>query len=159
MSPDESGENTIKEYDRIPVRQLREDDLEAIVRIDQRITGRARRDYFALKLKEALKDTRVRVSLGAEMDGHLAGFLMGKLYYGEFGVPDPIAILDTIGVDPMRKGQGVGKALLSQFCTNLRGMGIEKVQTQAGWNEWQLLRFLDASGFKPAARVCLEVTI
>jgi predicted N-acetyltransferase YhbS len=156
---DRAGEEAISEYDRIPVRALTEADLDAIVRIDKRIVGRSRRDYLAVKLKEALEDTRIRVSLGAEVDGGLAGFLMGRLYYGEFGVPEPIAILDTIGVDPARAGTGIGRALLRQYRTNLRGVGIEVIQTQARWDEWDLLRFLAAEGFEPAPRISLEARI
>ena len=60
---------------------------------------------------------------------------MGRLYYGEFGVADPVAILDTIGVDPERPRAGIGRAMLEQFKTNLRGVGIETIQTQAAWNQ------------------------
>ena len=96
------GEEALREFDRIPVRMLTEDDLDAIVRIDKRVVGHSRHDYLKHKLAEAMRDTRIMVSLGTEVDGNLAGFLMGRLYYGEFGVADPVAILDTIGVDPER---------------------------------------------------------
>ena len=154
-----TGEEAIREFDRVHVRALEADDLDAIVRIDNRIVGRSRRDYLALKLKEAMQDTRIRVSLGAEVDGHLAGFLMGRLYFGEFGVPEPVAILDTIGVDPERPRKGIGHALLEQYKTNLRAVGIEAIQTQAPWDQWDLLGFLSAEGFTPAPRVSLELRI
>jgi len=156
---DRSGEDAIREYDRLPVRTLRADDLDAIVRIDKHIVGHARRDYLALKLEEALKDTRILVSLGVEIDGTLAGFLMGRLYYGEFGVPEPVAILDTIGVSPDRPREGIGHALMQQFMTNLRGVGIETIQTQAAWNRWDLLHFLETCGFRPAPYLFLEAHI
>ena len=153
------GEEAIREFDRIPVRTLTMDDLEAVVRIDRRITGRGRRDYFDLKLKEAMRDTRIVVSLGAEIDGSLVGFLMGRLYYGEFGVVEPVAILDTIGVEPERAGAGVGTALLNQFRMNLEALGIETIQTQASWDAWPLLAFLSKQGFEPVPRLSLEAHI
>ena len=156
---DHTGEQALRDYDRVTVRVLTRDDLDAIVRIDKRIVGRSRRDYLAVKLEEAMRDTRIRVSLGAEVDGNLAGFLMGRLYFGEFGVPEPVAILDTIGVDPERPREGIGRALLDQFRTNLRAVGIEVVQTQARWDQWDLLRFLAASGFEPTPRIFLEARI
>jgi predicted N-acetyltransferase YhbS len=156
---DRTGEDDIREYDRVQVRTLTADDLDAIVRIDRRITGHSRRDYLAIKLQEALRDTRIVVSLGADVDGHLAGFLMGRLYYGEFGVPEPVAILDTIGVDPERPREGIGTALLNQFKTNLRGVGIETIQTQMSWNRWDLLHFLEGHGFAPAPRVVLQARV
>ncbi|MHC5012325.1 MAG: GNAT family N-acetyltransferase [Planctomycetota bacterium] len=154
-----TGEDMIRTYDRIVVRTLEKEDLDAIVRVDERIVGRSRHEYLDLKLREALRDTRVVVSLGAEVEGIVAGFLMGRLYFGEFGVPEPVAVLDTIGVDPDYRGQGVGSALLDQFLTNVRALGIETVRTEAEWKQWDLFKFLVSRGFAPAQRVCLEASI
>ena len=140
-----------------PVRRLTMDDLEAVVRIDKRITNTSRREYFKAKIAEAIKDSSMMVSLGAEHDGNLAGFLMGRVYYGEFGVADTVAILDTIGVDPLLGRSGIATALLNQFVTNMKGLGVESIRTQTNWNEWGLLRFLESSGFKPAPRISLEL--
>jgi hypothetical protein len=35
---------------------------------------------------------------------------LGRLYYGEFGLPEPVAIVDSIGVHPELKGRHVGRA-------------------------------------------------
>jgi GNAT superfamily N-acetyltransferase len=153
------GADLLREHDEILVRVLQAGDLDAMVRIDKRIVGRSRRDYLEQKLEEALGGSRIMVSLGAEVDGLLAGFLLGRLFYGEFGVADPVAILDTIDVDPERLHAGIGRALFDQFRTNLRAVGIEKIQTQVAWNEWGLLPFLEASGFRPAPRTVLEATL
>jgi len=153
------GDRASREFERVLVRVLCADDLDAIVRVDRRNVGRSRRDYLQQKLEEAMRDSRIMVSLGAEVDGNLVGFLMGRLYYGEFGVAEPVALLDTIGVDPERPRTGIGRALIDQFKTNLGAVGIEKIQTQAAWNEWELLGFLEASGFRPEPRVFLSVDI
>jgi ribosomal protein S18 acetylase RimI-like enzyme len=147
-----------EEYDRIPVRTLTKDDLDAIVRIDRPVVGRSRRDYLEVKLREALENSRIVVSLGAEVDGSLVGFLMGRLYFGEFGVPEPVAFIDTIDVDPDFARQGVGKALLAQFRINVGALGIGAIRTHADWNDWRLLSFLEASGFAPIPRVTLEAS-
>jgi ribosomal protein S18 acetylase RimI-like enzyme len=148
-----------REFEPLAVRSLRPADLDAVVRIDKRIIGRSRRSYFEVKLKEALNNARLMVSLAVDIDGHLAGYLMGRLYYGEFGVPEPVAILDTIGVDPEHPREGIGRALMDQFRRNLNALGIERIQTEAQWNDWALIRFLDASGFEPARRICLDATV
>ena len=154
-----TGERTSLEFDRVLVRVLSADDLDAIVRLDRRVVGRSRRDYLEQKLLEAMRASRIMVSLGAEVDGNLVGFLMGRLCYGEFGRAEPVALLDTIGVDPERPRAGIGRALIDQFKTNLRVVGIEKIQTQAAWNEWERRGFLEASGFRPEPRVFLSVDI
>ena len=86
--------------DKVPVRSMRAKDLDALVAIDRRITGRDRRAYYEQKLAETLDETGVRVSLVAEQDGHPVGFIMARVDFGEFGRTEPEAVIDTIGVDP-----------------------------------------------------------
>ncbi len=142
--------------DRIPVRAMKESDLGALVEIDRRITGRERADYFDCKLEEALFESDVRVSLVAELDGGPVGFAMARVDFGEFGLFEPAAVLDTIGVDPDYQHRGVGRALLSQLLINLRTLRIDLVRTELGWRDHALLAFLDRCGFQAAQRLCLE---
>lgn len=146
----------VLDTDAVLVRDLRAADLDAIVRIDEKISGRPRSKYFEVKVATALRDTGVRISLVAEIDGIVAGFLMGSVYYGEFGLPEPAATIDTIGVHPGFRGRKVGKALMRQLAMNLRALGIESIETLVRWDAWDLLRFLAADGFEPAPRLCLR---
>lgn len=141
---------------KVLVRNLRTDDLDRVVRIDELVTGTRRRAYFEKKVEEALALSGIRISLGAEIDDHLVGFLLARLYYGEFGLPEPKAIIDTVGVDPAYGGKGVGGALLDQFETNLRGIGIEAIQTHVDWTYQSLIGFLGARDFSPAPVLTLE---
>jgi predicted N-acetyltransferase YhbS len=145
--------------DRFPVRSLREGDLDAIVRIDKKLTGRDRRDYFEAKLREAMSETGVRISLVAEIDGHLAGFVMARVDYGEFGRAEPGAVIDTIGVDPGHGHHRIGTALLSQLLANLDSLHVERVQTRVIWNDFALLGFLERNGFAPAQQLVLAKAI
>jgi GNAT superfamily N-acetyltransferase len=145
--------------DRIPVRAMNENDLDALTRIDERITGRRRHDYFQRKLAEALHQSDVRVSLVADWQGTPAGFIMARVDFGAFGRIEPIAVLDTIGVDPDQRGRGVARALLSQLLINLATLRVERIRTELGWNEHDLLQFLDACGFRPAQTLCLQHAI
>jgi ribosomal protein S18 acetylase RimI-like enzyme len=145
--------------DGVEVRTMRDGDLEAIVRIDERIGGRSRRKYFEARMAAALRESGIRISLVAEVDGGIAGFLMGSVFYGEFGRPEPSAAIDTIGVHPDFRGRRVGKALLRQLEMNMKALGIESLETQVDWNQWELLHFLEAAGFEPAPRICLRRNI
>lgn len=153
---DWTGEPGVTGLEGVLVRELAAGDLEGVVRIDARRSGRTRHEYYARKLKEAVAESGVRISLAAEIDGALVGFLLGRLYYGEFGVPEPTAIVDSIGVDPEFRGQHVGAALLAQLETNLRGFGIETVRTEVAWNHLDLLGFLGSHGFQPAPVLTLQ---
>ncbi len=144
------------DIDGVTVRSLKVGDLDEIVRIDERIGGRSRRKYFEVKVASVLQETGVRVSLVAEIDGLVVGFLLGSVYYGEFGLPEPAATIDTIGVHPEYRRRKVGKALMRQLAMNLHALGIESVETQVRWDEWDLLRFLAVQGFEPAPRICLR---
>jgi hypothetical protein len=59
----------------ITVRELRADDLEAIVRIDAGTVGRRRPEYYQRKLAEAMRESGIKISLAAETEGMFAGFL------------------------------------------------------------------------------------
>ena len=152
-SPGESA------LDRIPVRDLRPEDLDRMVQIDRAITGTDRRGYYKQRLATALQESGVRVSLAAEIDGTLAGFVLGRLYYGEYGHTDTFATIDTIGVDPGFRGRGVGHALLQQLTRNLRALHVECIQTEVDWQQWDLMRFLQEVGFRPVPRLSLELAL
>lgn len=139
--------------DRADVRTMSRGDLAAIVRVDRRVTGRDRSAYIEHKLAEAMDDAAIRVSLTARIDGEVAGFLMARADFGDYGRIEPVAILDTIAVDPAYGHRGAGAALLSQLGVNLRALGIERVETIVGPKDVGLLRFLDAQGFAPSQRL------
>lgn len=147
------------ETEQVVVRRLRPEDLEAVIALDARSTGRRREEFFKLKLKQALADTGIEVSLAAEVQGAFAGFLLARVYYGEFGMLEPAAVLDTIGVRPELRGHGVGAALLRQLRTNLLGLGIQRLQTEVGWESLNLMAFFHHEGFHPAARFCLDLDL
>ena len=141
------------------IRRLRADDLERVIAIDAKTTGRRREEFFRLKVGQALADTGIEMSLAAERDGICIGFLLARVYYGEFGTLEKVAVLDTIGVHPDFKGRGVGAALLDQLRTNLLGLGIPRLQTEVGWDSPDLLAFFHHEDFRPAPRFCLDLDL
>ena len=148
-----------REEDAFTVRSMAEQDLPAMARLDRRITGRDRSSYLARKTSEVLKQSAVRVSLVTEVDGQLAGFLMARVDFGEYGRTEPTAVLDTIGVDPAFARRGVGSALLGQLLRNLGSLRVERVITEVEWNELPLLGFLGRTGFEPAQRLAFDKAI
>lgn len=143
-------------HDRVPVRSMTRNDIDGILAIDRSITGRDRTAYFKRKFAEAMDESGVRVSLVAERDGRVAGFIMARVEFGEFGSLEPEAIIDTIGVLASQGHKGVGSALLSQLMTNLQGLRVERVRTEVEWNHFGLLSFFDRMGFRPHRRLALR---
>lgn len=142
--------------DGVIVRALRAGDVARLVRIDEQITGRNRRAWFEGKIRRALEGSDLKISLGAELDGILVGAVLGTLQYGEFGVPEGVAVLDTILVDPGMRGRGIATAIFDQLVKNLQALGIERMRTEVSWNEHELSAFLGHNGFAPAPRLVLE---
>jgi ribosomal protein S18 acetylase RimI-like enzyme len=141
------------------VHTLAQSDLPAIVRIDTRVTGRDRGVYYHRLVDEALHRSGVRVSLVAEVDGRVAGYLMARVDYGDFGLPEPTAVLDTIGVDPDLAGGHLGRTLLDQLLINLRSLRVEVLRTEVDWSDLDLLAFLHRTGFLRSGRLAFGLEL
>jgi len=50
-------------------------------------------------------------------------------------------------------------ALMRQLQMNLAALGIERLQTQVEWDQVDLIKFFQRSGFRPASRLCLEMPV
>lgn len=152
------GPGADNDYERLArdsadVRAMTPVDLNDIVRIDRGITGHDRAGYLKAKLSEALDDTSLRVSLCARRDGANVGFLMARVDRGDFGRTEPVAVIDTLGVDPAYARHGVGRALLSQLFANLGALRVERVETIVAASDLALLGFLYGTGFAPSQRL------
>ncbi len=145
------------ETETVYVRRLRATDLDPVIALDAKIIGRRRDEYFKLKLDMAMQETGIEVSLAAEIDKLFTGFLIARVFYGEFGMTAPSAVLEVLGVDPAFRGRGVAHALLRQLRTNLLGLGVRRIQTEVSWNDQQMMAFFHHEGFQPAARFCLDL--
>jgi len=147
--------------DRVTVRSLHADDLPALLAIDRAIThDEARAEYLTRQFNEAIDHSGIRVSLVAEGDaGQPVGFMMARVDFGEFGRTEPEAVIDTLGVDPLYGHAGVGSALMSQLLVNLRTLRVDTVRTGVRWNDYPLLHFLEACGFRPSQHLALRKRI
>lgn len=145
--------------DRVRVRSLGQSDLAEVVRIDHSLTGWDRAAYYAAKFQEMLSESGIRVSLVAEDDGVLTGYVMARVDFGEFGTVDRTAVIDAIGVHSAYAGSGIGHALLSQLLLNLSTLKVEYVRTQVSPEDFDLNRFLHKCGFHQSQRLVLSKPI
>jgi predicted N-acetyltransferase YhbS len=145
--------------DRIPCRSLQRNDLAALVRIDRKLLGRDRSNYYERKMAEALDESGIRVSMVAEVDGSVAGFIMARVDFGEFGRAEPYAVLDTMSVEPDRQHLRVATALLSQLLANLTTLRVEHLRTEAAFDQHGLFAFLWRCGFRPSQQLAFSRTL
>ncbi|MBU0516880.1 MAG: GNAT family N-acetyltransferase [Proteobacteria bacterium] len=144
--------------EEIIIRAIKSGDLDAIVGIDARVLGKARPEYWETKMD--LSQTRSPMaSLVAEVGGKVVGFILGDASGWEYGIPETIGYIDTIGVDPEYQRHGVARLLVREMITHLRKVGVRTIYTYVNWRDGDLLRFFDQTGFVRGDMVNLELKV
>jgi GNAT superfamily N-acetyltransferase len=140
----------------IVVRPVESLDLDAIVRIDEKLSGHTRKDYWRRRLELAgLRPPWM--SVVAETDGRLVGFVFGWVGESEFGIAESTAWLDLIGVDPPYRGRGVGQALVEHFVQSARELrAIRKVATLIDLAQSDVREFFLRLGFRHGPMIHME---
>lgn len=141
------------------VRHLRADDLDMIRHIDRQLTGRDRTEYLNSKLDEALHESAIAMSLVAEDDGFVVAFATVHVDVGDFGHVEPVASLETIGVNPGFAHKGFARAILAQMIDNLAALHVERLETEVARDNFELLGFLYRFGFGASQRLPFVHTI
>jgi GNAT superfamily N-acetyltransferase len=140
----------------INVRPAEATDLEAIVGIEEKISGHTRKQYWQHRLEiAALRPPWM--SLVAESDGRVVGFLFGWVGESEFGIAGPTGWVDLIGVAPPYRGRGVGHALTQRFIESGRELrAIEKVATLIDLAQADVREFFVRLGFHHGPMIQME---
>jgi GNAT superfamily N-acetyltransferase len=143
----------------VDVRPIEPSDLDAIVRIDEKISGQVRKDYWRQRLEIATLRPPW-MSLVAETDGRLVGFLFGWVGQSEFGIACPTGWVDLIGVDPPYRGRGVARALLDRFVDAGRELrALERVATLIDLAQEDVREFFTRVGFRHGPMIHMERSI
>jgi len=144
--------------ENVVIRPLKKDDLNAIVEIDERVLGENRRSYWERKL-ELMNHRTSPISLVVEVEGKVQGFILGDVSGWEFGVPETVGWIDTIGIDPAYQKKGLATALSRELIQNLKDLKVKTIYTLVSWNDWDLLQFFHAMGFTRGDMINLELKI
>jgi len=139
----------------VRIRPLSELDIEAICRIDERITGRYRpevwEDRVAYYIRRDPESSQV-----AEQDGKVIGFMLGEVRGGEFGLEEPTGWIEFFGVDPNARGGGVGRNLTEKLLAGFRTKGARVARTMVAERDRDIDAFIRRMGFAPAPVTALE---
>jgi len=146
------NESTIK------IRLMKADDFDAVVGIDEKVFKAFRPEYYELKFEMLFtsKDYLPASLVAEKEDGTVVGFVMGRIYVGEYGIFQEEATLDTIGVDPSCQHKGIGEQLINEFIDHLREVGVQKINTLVDWNDTKLINFFSSNQFCPSKTINLE---
>jgi len=141
--------------EQIKIRALAYGDLDAIVEIDKAVLGKIRPEYWSMKI-ELSENRSPMASLVAELDGKVVGFILGDASGWEYGVPDTVGWIDTIGIHPQYRRKGIARVLFNEMVANLKKVGVVSIYTFLNWKDWDLLHFFDKMGFQKGDMIHIE---
>lgn len=138
----------------VTVRRMNTQDTEAVLAINEKITGKPHEAQYESRIIDAL----TRNPLGclvAETEGVVVGFILGELRGWEFAIPKS-GWIEIVGVDPDFHGKGIARALIEKLDLYFRNQNVERVMTMINWNEGGLVGFFRALGFERSEFILLE---
>ena len=98
-------------------------------------------------------------SLAAEVGGRVIGFILGSASGWEYGIPDNIAWIDTLGVRKEYQKKGIARLLFREMFFMFKEVGVDTIYVLVSWRDWDLLKFFDKMGFKRGDMINLEMKI
>lgn len=142
----------------VKIRPLDELDLNGIVRIDEKISGKYQPDVWEQRVMFYTRRDP-GASQVAEVDGKVVGFMLGDTRAGEFGLEAPSGWIERFGIDPDHRGQDLGRRMFDAICAHFKAGGATSVRTLVDRNDAGLTGFLKAIGFGDSSLTALERTI
>lgn len=141
--------------DDVRIRPMTELDIEGITRIDERITKQYRPEVWEQRVSYYIRRD-AESSHVAEVNGSVAGFMMGEVRGGEFGLEEPTGWIEFFGVDPDVRGRDLGRKLIDALLAHFRDQGAHIARTMVASADTDIAGFLKAMQFTPAAVTALE---
>jgi ribosomal protein S18 acetylase RimI-like enzyme len=141
--------------DDVRIRPMTELDIEGITRIDERITKKYRPDVWEQRVGYYIRRD-AESSQVAEVGGKVAGFMMGEVRGGEFGLEEPTGWIEFFGVDPDVRGRDLGRKLIDALLAHFRSEGAHIARTMVAAADPDIAGFLKAMHFVPAPVTALE---
>ncbi len=141
----------------VKLRILTLKDLDAVTEIDYSLLGKRRRAYWETRLERM--ETSGVPSLAAEIGGEMIGFILGNASGWEYGIPENVAWIDTLGVVKEHQKRGIAKLLFTEMASMFRKVGVDTIYVFTNWRDWDLLRFFDRMGFQRGDMINLELKL
>lgn len=138
----------------VTVRRMTRQDTDAVLKINEKITGRPHEAQWESRLIDLLARNPLGC-LTAEIDGKVCGFVLGDIRGWEFAIPKS-GWVEIVGVDPDFQGRGVARALIEKLGVFFRNHNVEQVLTMVNWNDAGLVGFFRTLGFERSDFIVLE---
>ena len=137
----------------VTIRPLSLENIKDIVRIEKRIEGKLgisneeRIEYLKEAARYNIERSDPMLSLGAELDDNIVGFIIGEIRIWEFGIGEKTGWIRILGVDPDFQRRGIGRKLGEALLEHFERRGIKRVRTMAEWYTGDLISFFRSLGF------------
>jgi len=141
--------------DNVRIRPLTELDIEAVTRIDERVTGRYRPDVWEQRVGYYMRRDPDSSQV-AESEGTVVGFMLGEVRGGEFGLEEPTGWVEFFGVDPGARGRDIGRKLLEALLQYFSTRGAHIARTIVSESDRDIAGFISAMGFTEAPLTAYE---
>lgn len=132
-------------------------DLDAVVEIDESLLGTRRRAYWEARLERA--ETSGVPSLAAEVSGGVVGFIFGSASDWQYGMPENVAWIDTLGVRREFQHKGVARLLFKEMVSTFKKVGVDTIYTFVNSSEKDLQQFFHKMGFGKGDMINLQMKI
>ena len=139
----------------VKIRPVTELDIEAICRIDERITRTYRPEVWEDRVIYYIRRDPDSSQV-AEVGGTVVGFMLGEVRGGEFGLEEPTGWVEFFGVDPGARERGVGRSLIEALLARFKAKGAHVARTMVRTEDKDIDAFIRRSGFAPAPITALE---
>jgi flavin-dependent dehydrogenase/ribosomal protein S18 acetylase RimI-like enzyme len=130
----------------ISIRNMTVRDIDEVLRIDEKITGKPHAAYYESKAASYIS-RGPEYCLVAEHRDRVVGFVLGDVRGWEFAA-ELSGWLEIIGIDPEYHGQGVSRALMNELVARFKRAGVTVINTMVNWNDGDLIDYFRANGFE-----------
>jgi len=147
---------------QVGVRFLRLDDLEDILRLEERIEragpfpSKSRLESLRETVAYHLRQDDPFLTLGAEIDGKLVGYVLAEVRLWEFGSGEKTGWIKVLGVDPDCQGMGIGRKLGETLLGHFARKDVKRVRTLVNWFDGPLISYFRSLGFDILNMIPLE---
>ncbi len=138
----------------IKVRKMTVHDVEAVLLIDEKITGEPHEAQWESRILDHMTSNPLGC-LVAEIDKMVVGFVIADIRGWEFGIPK-CGWIEIVGVDPGTRKRGIARALIEGLGDFFEMNGVDEVKTMINWNDGGLVSFFRALGFGRSEFIVLE---
>lgn len=144
--------NNVKQGGKINIREMSEEDLEAILELDKKIVGKERSVTYKSPIGTYLGG-EFGLSFVAVDNDRIVGFIMGQIEGPGKGW------IQAVAIDPEYRRHNIGAELVKAQLARYKSRGIDTVHIAASWRDTGMLSFLSSLGFTRGDMVQLEKTL